>query len=145
MESWVKVPGRAKACWDRKYLRLEGTCLCLYEHQPSPGMAPISRLELDDKNGFTVNQNVQQADVLGTAKCDLPFLLRVESNSSTTCWPSSRLDIMALSQLDKKNWLKALKNVANHNGPGRTSRADKFQTIVRLEKNQVRAVVFFVP
>ena len=137
MESWVKVPARAKASWVRKYLRLEGTCLNLYEHQPSTGMVPISRMELDDKNGFTVMENVLQPEVVGTAKSDIPFILRVESNSSTTCWPSSRLDIMALNQLDKKNWIKALKNVASHNGPGRTPRTEKFQTVLRLEKHQV--------
>ncbi|XP_043289396.1 citron Rho-interacting kinase-like [Venturia canescens] len=137
MEGWVKVPGRAKVSWDRKYLRLEGTCLCIYEHQPSPGMAAINRLDLDGKHGFTITENVQVAEVVSTAKSDLPFVFRVESNSSTTCWPSSRFDVMTLSQIDKKNWLKALKNVACDNGSGRTTQPDKFQTIMRLEKNRL--------
>lgn len=132
MESWVKVPGRAKSCWERKYLKLEGASLCIYEHQPSPGMAPVSRLDLPEKEGFTISESVDQADVAGTAKSDLPFIIRVEPNSSTTCWPTSRLDIMALSQLDKKNWLKALRSMTNKPG-----RIDKYQTVLRLEKNQV--------
>lgn len=94
----MKIPERSKSCWGRKYLRLEGSCLCTYEHQPRPGMMPINRLDLLDKDGFTVSENVQQADVLNTAKSDLPFIFRIESNSSTTCWPSSRLDVMAFSQ-----------------------------------------------
>ncbi|XP_051160564.1 citron Rho-interacting kinase-like isoform X3 [Leptopilina boulardi] len=131
MESWVKVPGRGKSCWERKYLKLEGANLLIYEHQPSPGMVPINRLELTEKDGFIINDAVEMADVVGTAKSDLPFIIRVEPNSPTTCWPTARLDIMALSQLDKKNWLKALKSLSN------TPKIDKYHTVLRLEKNQL--------
>lgn len=137
MESWVKVPGRAKSCWERKYLKLEGATLSIYEHEPSEGMVAISRLELPEKDGFIINEIVEMADVVGTAKSDLPFIIRVEPNSPTTCWPTSRLDIMALSQLDKKNWLKALKSLSN------TPKIDKYQTVLRLEKNQVFCYFFF--
>jgi citron Rho-interacting kinase len=134
MESWVKLPGRTKSCWERKYLRLEGSCLCTYEQQPSAGMAPIARLELSEKDGFIVSETVHQADVLGTANSDIPFILRIESKSPSTCWPTSRLDIMALSQQDKKNWLKALKTYSCQ-----STKTEKLQTVMRLEKNQVRA------
>lgn len=132
MEGWVKLPGRSRASWERKYLRLEGSCLCTYEHQPSTGMSPISRLDLAEKDGFIVSENVTQPEVPTTAKSDVPFVLRIESKSPTTCWPSSRLDIMALSQLDKKNWLKALKTYSSQ-----STKIDKFQAVVKLEKNQV--------
>lgn len=132
MESWVKLPGRAKSGWERKYLRLEGSCLCTYEHQPSANMAPVARLDLAEKDGFIVSETVHQADVPGTAKSDMPFIFRIESKSASTCWPSSRLDIMALSQLDKKNWIKALKAYSSQ-----AAKAQIFQTVVRLEKNQV--------
>ena len=140
MESWVKLPGRAKSCWERKYLRLEGPCLCTYEHQPSPGMAPISRLDLSEKDGFIVSETVHQADVPGTAKSDMPFILRIESKSPSTCWPTSRLDIMALSQMDKKNWLKALKTYSRQ-----TKKTEQIQTVVRLEKNQVKFTFLIIP
>ncbi|XP_058805938.1 citron rho-interacting kinase-like isoform X2 [Phymastichus coffea] len=132
MESWVKLPGRAKASWDRKYLRLEGSCLCTYEHQPSPGMSSISQLDLTEKDGFIICENVTQPEVPSTAKSDMPFIFRIESKSPTTCWPSSRLDIMALSQIDKKDWLKALKTYSNL-----STKIEKFQTIMKLEKNQL--------
>ncbi|KAL6257978.1 hypothetical protein P5V15_011574 [Pogonomyrmex californicus] len=136
MEGWVKVPGRSKSCWERKYLKLEGSCLCVYEHQPCAGMAPISRLNLIENNGFNVSEMVQHPDVMGTAKSDIPFIFRIESNSATTCWPSSRLDIMALSQADKRNWLKALKTVTVQN-PCSISKCQKYQTVLRLEKHQL--------
>ncbi|XP_014237931.1 citron Rho-interacting kinase-like isoform X1 [Trichogramma pretiosum] len=133
MESWVKIPSRNKGGWERKYLRLEGSCLCTYEHEPTnSSMSPISKLDLSEKDGFIVSEHVQVADVLGTAKSDMPFILRLESKSATTCWPNSRLDIMALSQLDKKNWLKALRTWSS-----RAGKTEKFQTIVRLEKRQL--------
>lgn len=136
MEGWVKVPGRTQSCWERKYLKLEGTCLCVYEHQPSPGMSPINCLNLTENNGFNVSEIVQQPDVVETAKSDIPFIFRIESNSATTCWPSSRLDVMALSQTDKKEWLKALKTITSrclYSAP----KCKKYETVLRLEKNQV--------
>ncbi|XP_011313291.1 citron Rho-interacting kinase [Fopius arisanus] len=137
MESWVKVPGRGKASWERKYVRLEDSCLHVYEHEPSPGMSPINRMELTDKNGFTVIEDVHQAEVPGTAKSDIPFIFRVESNTFNTCWPTNRLDIMALSQVDKKSWLNALKSVASQNGVRGTAKNSMVQSVVRLEKNRL--------
>ncbi|XP_071572923.1 citron Rho-interacting kinase isoform X2 [Temnothorax nylanderi] len=136
MEGWVQVPGRSKSCWERKYLKLEGSCLCVYEHQPCAGMAPINRLNLIENNGFNVSEVVQQPDVLGTAKSDIPYIFRIESNSATTCWPSSRLDVMALSQADKRNWLKTLKTVTVQNSYS-ISNSKKYQTVLRLEKHQL--------
>lgn len=140
MESWVKVPDRSRTCWERKYLRLDGTCLCTYEHQPSSGMAPINRLDLIEKDGFTVLDTVHNPDVIGTAKSDIPFIFRIESNSSTTCWPTSRLDIMALSQTDKKNWMKALKSVTSQNNIHKNR---KYEIMLRLEKSQVSNFFYF--
>ncbi|XP_034946085.1 citron Rho-interacting kinase-like [Chelonus insularis] len=137
MESWVKIPGRGKASWDRKYLRLEDSTLYIYEHEPTPGMGPINRIELSDKSGFTICEDILQADVPGTAKSDLPFILRVESNTSNTCWPTSRLDIMALSQIDKKGWLNAIKSIAYRNGTKEVAKSSMLQTILKLEKNRL--------
>lgn len=141
MESWVKIPDRSRTCWERKYLRLDGTCLCTYEHQPSSGMAPINRLDLIEKDGFTVLDIVHNPDVMGTAKSDIPFIFRIESNSSTTCWPTSRLDIMALSQTDKKNWMKALKSVTSQNNIHKNR---KYEIMLRLEKSQVSNFFLFL-
>ncbi|KAL6430432.1 hypothetical protein ACFW04_007807 [Cataglyphis niger] len=135
MEGWMKVPGRSKSCWERKYLKMEGSCLCIYEHQPCAGMTPINRLHLTE-NGFNVFEMVQHPDVPGTAKSDIPFVFRIESNSATTCWPSSRLDIMALSQADKRNWLKALKAITGQNSYA-TPKYKKYHTMLRLEKHQL--------
>lgn len=98
-------------------------------------MVPVNRLNLAEKDGFTVYENVEQAEVPTTAKSDLPFVFRVEANSPTTCWPTSRMDIMALSQLDKKSWLKALKSLTSQ-----SPKSEKYQTILRLEKNQVNII-----
>ncbi|XP_043502647.1 citron Rho-interacting kinase-like isoform X1 [Polistes fuscatus] len=137
MEGWVKVPARSKSCWERNYLRLEESRLCIYDHQPSPGMSPIHCLNLNDKEGFNIVENIQEAEVIGTAKSDLPFIFRIESNSLTTCWPTSRLDIMALSQTDKKNWVKALKIVTSQCSSVKLMKNEKYQTVLRLEKHQL--------
>lgn len=137
MEGWVKVPDRSKSCWEKKYLKLEGSCLCVYDHVPCTGMAPINRLNLIENNGFNVFEMVQQPDVLGTAKSEIPFIFRIESNSTTTCWPSFRLDVMA--QTDKEKWLKTLKIIQNYTIQKSypISKSKKYQTVLRLEKHQV--------
>jgi len=99
-------------------------------------MIPISRLNLTENNGFNVSETVQHPDISGTAKSDIPFIFRIESNSATTCWPSSRLDVMALSQIDKRNWSKALKAITNQNSHA-VPKCKKYQTMLRLEKHQV--------
>jgi len=100
-------------------------------------MVPITRLNLTENDGFNVSETVQQPDVPGTAKSDIPFIFRIESNSATTCWPSSRLDIMSLSQADKRNWMKVLKVFTTQNLRSSLSKYKKYQTILRLEKHQV--------
>ncbi|XP_035722967.1 citron Rho-interacting kinase-like isoform X2 [Vespa mandarinia] len=137
MEGWVKMPARSKSCWERNYLRLEESRLCIYDHQPSSGMVPMHSLNLNEKDGFNILENIQQAEVIGTAKSDLPFIFRIESNSLTTCWPTSRLDIMALSQTDKKNWVKALKIITSQCSSVKTIKNEKYQTILKLEKHQL--------
>ncbi|KYQ54715.1 Citron Rho-interacting kinase [Trachymyrmex zeteki] len=136
MEGWVKVPSKSKSCWERKYLKLEGSCLCLYERQPCAGVAPINRLNLIENNGFNVSEVIQHPDVLDTAKSDIPFIFRIESNSATTCWPSSSLDVMALSQADKRKWLETLKIITVQNSYP-ISKYKKYQTVLRLEKHQL--------
>lgn len=142
MEGWVKVPSKSKSCWERKYLKLEGSCLCLYERQPCAGVAPINRLNLIENNGFNVSEVIQHPDVLDTAKSDIPFIFRIESNSATTCWPSSSLDVMALSQADKRKWLETLKIITVQNSYP-ISKYKKYQTVLRLEKHQVSDVLRF--
>jgi citron Rho-interacting kinase len=100
-------------------------------------MAPITRLNLTENDGFNVSEVVQHPDVPGTAKSDIPFIFRIESNSATTCWPSSRLDIMSLSQADKRNWMKVLKAFTTQNVHSSLSKYKKYRTILRLEKHQV--------
>ncbi|XP_071872161.1 citron rho-interacting kinase-like [Bombus fervidus] len=85
MESWVKLPDRSNTCWERNCLRLEGPCLCTYDHQPSPGMAPMNRIDLIEKDGFTILDAITNPGVMETTKTDVPFMFRVESNSSITC------------------------------------------------------------
>lgn len=103
---------------------------------PCVGMAPINRLNLMESNGFNVSEMVQQPDV-ATAKSEIPFIFRIESNSATTCWPSFRLDVM--TQTDKEKWLKTLKIIQNYTVQNSypISKSKKYQTVLRLEKHQV--------
>ncbi|XP_046386936.1 citron rho-interacting kinase [Ischnura elegans] len=116
MESWVKLLKRGKACWEKKYLRLEdqGKVLKVYDHQPShENLSPVQSLELCTPDGevATVLGAVPLSEVVNTAKSDIPYILKVEISSGTTCWPGgSSLLIMALSFPEKQAWVTALES-----------------------------------
>ncbi|XP_071448673.1 citron Rho-interacting kinase [Hetaerina americana] len=119
MESWVKLLKRGKACWEKKYLRLEdqGKVLKVYDHQPTnENLSPVQSLELCAPDGVvaTVLGAVPLSEVVNTAKSDIPYILKVEISSGTTCWPGgSSLLIMALSFPEKQAWVTALESAVN--------------------------------
>lgn len=115
MKGWVKIPRPGKAtCWERKYMKLMGTKLCIYDHEPtSENMKPTDSFDLQPTDGSSVaiHSAVAQSDVFATAKTDVPYMFMVESVPFTTCWPGRTLLVLALSFQQKKAWVSALEAV----------------------------------
>ena len=149
MEGYVKIPRPGKAaCWDRKFMKLNGTKLCIYDHEPtSDRMDPIDTFELrptDGSSTVAVHSAVAQSEVVTTAKTDVPYIFMVESVPLTTCWPGRSLCIMALTFPDKKAWVETLQSLTSKSGGSLTSGGysstsssslarNKPQTILRLD------------
>ncbi|XP_069684092.1 citron rho-interacting kinase isoform X2 [Periplaneta americana] len=113
MEGYVKIPKRGRSCWERKYLRLEGSELQIFDHEPTDEtMCPTSTFLVCRPEGTTsILSSVPYSEVVSTAKSDLPFILKVEVSPRTTCWPGSSLLIMTLGLSDKQSWVSALEAV----------------------------------
>jgi citron Rho-interacting kinase len=73
---------RGRSCWERKYLRLEGSELQVFDHEPtSEMMSPSQTFLVCRPEGTTsILSSVPYSDVVNTAKSDLPFIFKV-SNS----------------------------------------------------------------
>lgn len=53
---------------------------------------------------------MSETDVCNTARSDIPFIIKIESIPTTTCWPATTHLIMALSADEKSQWLSALQS-----------------------------------
>lgn len=112
IEGWMKLPTRGNSCWERRYVRLAGSELLIFAHEPvvsSAHMSPIERYPLCPADGVASVCSASQSEIVGTAKSDIPFIIKVEVTPRTTCWPGSTQYLMALSANEKEKWMEALK------------------------------------
>ncbi|XP_069789543.1 citron Rho-interacting kinase-like isoform X8 [Narcine bancroftii] len=116
LEGWMKVPRngkRGQQGWERKYIVLEGSKVLLYENDSIDGQRPIDEFELCLPDGdVTVHGAVGATELVNTAKTDVPYVLKLESQPHTTCWPGQTLYMLAPSFPDKQRWVTVLESIA---------------------------------
>lgn len=67
-------------CWERRYVRLAGSELLIFSHEPaanSAHMSPIERYPLCPADGIASVGSATQTEVAGTAKSDVPYIIKV--------------------------------------------------------------------
>ncbi|XP_078277235.1 citron Rho-interacting kinase-like isoform X8 [Rhinoraja longicauda] len=137
LEGWMKVPRngkRGQQGWERKYIVLEGSKVLLYENDSIDGQRPIDEFELCLPDGdVTVHGAVGATELANTAKTDVPYVLKLESQPHTTCWPGQTLYMLAPSFPDKQRWVNVLESVA---ACGRKS-CEKAETAAKLLGNSL--------
>ncbi|XP_038648022.1 citron Rho-interacting kinase isoform X2 [Scyliorhinus canicula] len=137
LESWMKVPRngkRGQQGWERKYIILEGSKVLLYENDSIDGQRPIDEFELCLPDGdVTVHGAVGASELVNTAKTDVPYILKLESQPHTTCWPGQTLYMLAPSFPDKQRWANVLESVV---ACGRRS-CEKAETAAKLLGNSL--------
>ncbi|XP_062890138.1 citron Rho-interacting kinase isoform X4 [Mobula hypostoma] len=116
LEGWMKIPRngkRGQQGWERKYIVLEGSKVLLYDNDSIDGQRPIDEFELCLPDGdVTVHGAVGATELVNTAKTDVPYVLKLESQPHTTCWPGQTLYMLAPSFPDKQRWVAVLESVA---------------------------------
>ncbi|XP_067861727.1 citron Rho-interacting kinase isoform X2 [Heptranchias perlo] len=137
LEGWMKVPRngkRGQQGWERKYIVLEKSKVLLYENDSIDGQRPIDEFELCLPNGdVSVHGAVGASELVNTAKTDLPYMLKLESQPHTTCWPGQTLYMLAPSFPDKQRWVNVLESVV---ACGRRS-CEKAETASKLLGNSL--------
>ncbi|XP_072443309.1 citron Rho-interacting kinase-like isoform X2 [Chiloscyllium punctatum] len=137
LEGWMKVPRngkRGQQGWERKYIILEGSKILLYENDTIDGQRPIDEFELCQPDGdVTVHGAVGASELVNTAKTDVPYILKLESQPHTTCWPGQTLYMLAPSFPDKQRWANVLESVV---ACGRRS-CEKAETAAKLLGNSL--------
>lgn len=91
-EGWVKIPSPSKQGWQKRYMQLNDSQLRLYDKE-NVKANPINVFELNVTKceeqcvEIIVAGAVSHSELVHTAKSDIPFILKVEWFSQTTCWP----------------------------------------------------------
>ncbi|XP_076331599.1 citron Rho-interacting kinase-like isoform X2 [Tachypleus tridentatus] len=115
-QGWVKLPRSGKQGWEKHYLRLENRTLYILDKENIQSISATDSINLCPADGeVLVTSAVSATDLIGTAKTDLPYVLKIESFPHTTCWPPRCLYIMVPSFAEKQMWVSALESVVKTN------------------------------
>ncbi|CAH1233604.1 CIT [Branchiostoma lanceolatum] len=108
MEGWLKVPRNNKMGWDKRWCTLQGCKLLVYD-MDNKDRTLCDEFDLcPEDRTISIHSAVTAAELINTAKTDLPYIIKLESHPCTTCWPGRTLHLMALSFPDKQHWAAAL-------------------------------------
>ncbi|XP_078681542.1 citron Rho-interacting kinase-like isoform X2 [Branchiostoma floridae x Branchiostoma belcheri] len=109
MEGWLKVPRNNKMGWDKRWCTLQGCKLLIYDMDNKVDRTLCDEFDLcPEDRTISIHSAVTAAELINTAKTDLPYIIKLESHPCTTCWPGRTLHLMALSFPDKQHWAAAL-------------------------------------
>lgn len=136
IQSWVKIPIAGQKGWEKKYARLENTQLCIYEHEPTSGMSPVTKFNLCPTDGVgKVLKDVTASDCQNTAGTDLPFIIKICVGPDTTCWPDKTQFLMFLNATDKEKWVQHLDDLFKKTYPEcKKNYGDKIAKLVNNEQ-----------
>ena len=80
-----------KSVWDKKWVVLGNNHVYIYGSDRAcvqEESDPVEEFDLRPCNGFvTIHSAVTAAELTNTASTDLPYILRLEFEPETTCWP----------------------------------------------------------
>ncbi|CAN7984770.1 unnamed protein product [Ixodes hexagonus] len=144
-QGWVKLPrSGGKPGWDKCFLVLREDTLYMLNQAVEPG-ADAGTLEslahdsirLCPPDGEAlVSSAVSAAELLGTAKTDLPYTFKLELKPLNTCWPSRCLYIMVPTFDEKQMWVSVLEECVGKNLDF-ASKNTLGDTVLLLEGDQV--------
>ncbi|XP_046904002.1 citron rho-interacting kinase [Hypomesus transpacificus] len=138
LEGWMKQPrnGKRGQGWERKYVVLDGTKVSIYEIEPREDSAtPLEEFELCLSEGeVMVHGAVGACELPNTAKSDVPYVLKLESQSHTPCWSGQTLYLMAPSFPDKQRWVAVMESVV---AGGRAAREKAEADAADVSKRQM--------
>ncbi|XP_048252316.1 citron Rho-interacting kinase-like [Haliotis rufescens] len=143
MEGWLKLPRTGKSSWEKRYVTLDGTWLMVYNQQNDGN--PIDTLELNPGDAeVSVHSAVTSAELSNTASSDLAYVLRIDQDPITTCWPGRVMYLMALTFAEKQKWVASLEAAVKCATKGEAFRKSRIQmnTVVTFsERKEVNSTL----
>lgn len=110
MEGWLKVPRVNKPGWENRWCVLDGTWLTL--HLQEGDASPVDSFDLSPLDAdVSVHSAVTSAELSNTASSDVYYVLRLDQDPLTTCWPGRYLYLMATNFQEKQRWVASLEAV----------------------------------
>ncbi|XP_076434884.1 uncharacterized protein LOC143274829 [Babylonia areolata] len=107
MEGWLKVPRTGKPGWEKRWVELDGSYLMLYKEDTDAN--PVDTFDLSPPDAeVSVHSAVTASELTGTASLDLYYVLRLDQDPLTTCWPGRYLYLMTTNFSEKQRWVAAL-------------------------------------
>ncbi|ELU13655.1 hypothetical protein CAPTEDRAFT_79340, partial [Capitella teleta] len=101
-----------KQIWERKWVELKDNRIAIYDSDATHGLDPIDELDLCPANGdVTVHSSVSPTELPNTANSDLPYILRLEFEPDTTCWPGRSIYLLALTFTEKQKWVATMESI----------------------------------
>lgn len=98
---------RGNTTWDRHYASLTSSALNIYAQPPNnSNVTPIKSLDLNPPNnyGCVIAEPPISEVCCPITPNDLPFVIKLDVNANTTCWPSKSIIFMTLNKEDKQKW-----------------------------------------
>ncbi|XP_042883993.1 citron rho-interacting kinase-like isoform X1 [Penaeus japonicus] len=137
IQGLLKMPKSGKACWESRFVSLEQEEILIYDHEPSSGMQPRSKISLSRPGCITtVMSAVPRSELPNTSSVDLPYVLKIEIRAKTASGHSDTLYFMTTNFEEKQSWVSALEGVlAQFND--NTTCAYIFSPDERLNKGEV--------
>ncbi|KAK3787038.1 hypothetical protein RRG08_037316 [Elysia crispata] len=110
MQGWLKVPRVNKPGWENRWCVLEGTWLTL--HLQEGDASPVDSFDLSPMDAdVSVHSAVTSAELSNTASSDVYYVLRLDQDPLTTCWPGRYLYLMATNFHEKQRWVASFEAI----------------------------------
>ncbi|XP_078491073.1 uncharacterized protein LOC100186229 [Ciona intestinalis] len=104
--------------WTPRFVRLCGGQVRI---APPNAKSPSKHTDNDDvidlKQAAYVHTDVSNLELPNTAKQDIPYVFKIQTGSSNSCWPARSVYFMSAGYSEKHQWVGKLEAVtAEHNG-----------------------------
>ncbi|XP_045467164.1 citron Rho-interacting kinase-like [Harmonia axyridis] len=113
LRGYLKMPGKNNT-WEQRYCILKEDKLEIYPEEPKNNSVKILEtvdLKLENSCG-KIDLEPQPSEIdISVAKSDVPFLMRIEVTTNTTCWPPRYLIFLMSSHQDKEKWYLGFQRV----------------------------------
>lgn len=121
LHAWLRIPKQGKAVWENRFVRLEGSDVCIYEVEPPSGMDPVKKIDLSQAGHCTsIVSAVQISELPNFASSDLPYVLKINIRAKTSQGTSDVFYFKTNNFEEKQKWVEALEVLASPNSEDET-------------------------